>query len=220
MIFKNRSKNNFTQIDNFVIQKESDISWRALGLLTYLVSLPPDWSITIEKLGKVRVEGRDAVRTAMNELVTAGYVVRRGRKKLEDGKLAEFLYDVSDIKWLFHNDDHTSVTGNPPGSELESDSLAQEEDIRIGTTADEEVENDETSPAENFQPFSGSSVNTTFQKAGLSVDTENPSLDSHNLDNGPNTEPVNDNPVGGEPAQDNPNSFKEEEESKKKRKNI
>ena len=104
MIFKNRSRHSFTQIDNFVVQKESEISWRALGLLTYLVSLPQDWSISIERLGKIRAEGRDAVRTAMSELVIAGYVVKRGRKKMADGKLGEFLYDVSDIKWSFQND--------------------------------------------------------------------------------------------------------------------
>ena len=220
MIFKNRSKHSFTQIDNFVVQKESDISWRALGLLTYLVSLPPDWSISIERLGKIRAEGRDAVRTAMNELVIAGYVVKRGRKKMPDGKLGEFLYDVSDIKWSFQNDDNTSTPRNPEGEQPKSDDPAQEDASNIWSKADAGGINDEESFTENNGPSDTLSAEADYQYNDVPVGTEDPPLDSHSLEFCSDSEPAAENPRQGEPAQDNPTAYKEGEESNNKRKSI
>ena len=215
MIFKNTSRQNFTKIDNFVIQKESDISWRALGLLTYLVSLPQDWSISIERLGKIRAEGRDAVRTAMNELVIAGYVVKRGRKKMPDGKLGEFLYDVSDIKWTFQSGENSSVFGNPEGEQSELDDPAQEEAHKIKSTADaNRICDDELSTGSNG-PSDKVSAEADFQHNGVPVGTEDPSLDSQSMEFRSDSKPALDNPRQGEPAQDNPTAYKEIEELKK-----
>lgn len=68
--------------------RDHKLSWRARGLLAELLSYPDGWRTTIDelvKLGKLaggHAEGRDAMRTAMNELVQAGYVVR---SKSHDG---------------------------------------------------------------------------------------------------------------------------------------
>lgn len=50
------------------------LSYRALGLLTYLLSKPDGWETDSEKLSNGRKEGRDAIRTAMKELREAGYM--------------------------------------------------------------------------------------------------------------------------------------------------
>jgi hypothetical protein len=68
--------------------RDHRLSWRARGLLVELLSYPDGWRTTIDdlvRLGKIadgHAEGRDAMRTAMNELVQAGYVVR---SKVHDG---------------------------------------------------------------------------------------------------------------------------------------
>jgi len=68
--------------------RDHRLSWRARGLLAELLSYPDGWSITIDELVKRakihggHAEGRDAMRTAMNELVQAGYVCRT---KTHDG---------------------------------------------------------------------------------------------------------------------------------------
>lgn len=59
-----------------VLQDER-ISFRALGVLVLLLSLPDNWKTNATALAKKRKEGRDAVETALTELEAAGYLFRR-----------------------------------------------------------------------------------------------------------------------------------------------
>ena len=49
---------------------------KAKGLLSQMLSLPDDWDYTLRGLAAINKESIDAVRTAIHELETAGYVVR------------------------------------------------------------------------------------------------------------------------------------------------
>jgi hypothetical protein len=75
----------YAQIDNRALQDER-LSWKATGLLAYLLSLPDDWKIKSADLVKRKTEGRDAVRSAMRELEAAGYM-RREVGNGEGGRL-------------------------------------------------------------------------------------------------------------------------------------
>lgn len=55
--------------------RDKRISRRALGLLVELLSYPSGWDSTADSLSAKGREGREATRTAMRELETAGYVV-------------------------------------------------------------------------------------------------------------------------------------------------
>lgn len=48
--------------------QNSQLSFGALGLHTYLMSLPDGWEISAERISRVRKEGRDAIRKYMREL--------------------------------------------------------------------------------------------------------------------------------------------------------
>ena len=48
-------------------------SYRDLGVLVWLHSRPPGWRFSTQRMTLETGEGRDAVRTAMSRLVTAGY---------------------------------------------------------------------------------------------------------------------------------------------------
>lgn len=61
------------------------LSLKAKGLLTMMLSQPPDWDYTIQGLTEQLPDGRDAVRAAMNELIASGYV-QRIRMKDEHGR--------------------------------------------------------------------------------------------------------------------------------------
>lgn len=71
---KSYRKDRFTTIDNEVLQNPL-LSWRAKGILTYLVGKPKDWTTRVADLINRSTEGRDAVRTAIAELKDHGYMV-------------------------------------------------------------------------------------------------------------------------------------------------
>ena len=66
----------YTSIDRRTIQ-DSRISFRALGVLAWLLDKPDDWQADADTIASTHTEGRDAVRTALRELELAGYLVRR-----------------------------------------------------------------------------------------------------------------------------------------------
>lgn len=59
------------------ILQDERISFRALGVLGHLLSLPDNWRTSATRLAAVRKEGRDAVETALGELDAVGYLARR-----------------------------------------------------------------------------------------------------------------------------------------------
>jgi hypothetical protein len=52
------------------------LSFKGKGLLSYLLSLPDNWSINVAHLTKVGTDGRDSIQSGIKELVEAGYLVR------------------------------------------------------------------------------------------------------------------------------------------------
>ena len=67
-----KRENPYVQIDKRAIE-DKRLSWRAKGILAYLLSKPNDWTVRCEDIENHGTEGRDAVRSAMRELRDAGY---------------------------------------------------------------------------------------------------------------------------------------------------
>ncbi|MDF2712231.1 MAG: hypothetical protein K0R62_7883 [Nonomuraea muscovyensis] len=88
-----RVADNFALIANGALRK-STLSFRARGLMAYLLSLPPGWKTSIRQLAEQGTEGRDAIATALNELIEAGYVTRTGVRK--GGRFESLEYYVTD----------------------------------------------------------------------------------------------------------------------------
>jgi len=57
--------------------EDPKLSFRALGLLTFILSKPDYWRVDATEIAGERAEGRDAIRTALNELRDAGYLTRQ-----------------------------------------------------------------------------------------------------------------------------------------------
>lgn len=75
----------FVVIDRTSVD-DARLSYRTLGLLVYILSKPDDWRVHINHLASQHAEGREAVRTAMNELIELGYAVRT-RANGEGGRI-------------------------------------------------------------------------------------------------------------------------------------
>ena len=87
----------YTVIGNAAAQ-DSQISWKAKGLLIYLLSLPKDWNIRISELAAHATDGYDSTKRAMDELLAAGYIQRGQRIRKPDGKLGDYVYLVTGVR--------------------------------------------------------------------------------------------------------------------------
>jgi hypothetical protein len=83
----------FTQVPNEWI-RDSRISFKAKGVLHYLLSHKSGWRTSIEHLASSGIDGRDAIRTAIQELETFGYLVRTRLR--DNGKLSGAEWELTD----------------------------------------------------------------------------------------------------------------------------
>lgn len=67
-----KRENPYVQIDRAAIE-DNRLSWRARGILAYLLGKPDEWSIHLFDIVNHGLEGRDAVQAAMKELQEYGY---------------------------------------------------------------------------------------------------------------------------------------------------
>lgn len=82
----------FTVMSNYHLRDQA-LSLKAIGLLSKILALPPDWDYTVEGLAAICKESRAAIDSAIHELEDAGYIVRR-RVRDERGRLAGCEYTV------------------------------------------------------------------------------------------------------------------------------
>lgn len=90
-IVRQRAPERFTVVDNDLLEDDR-LSFRALGVLTHLLHLPDGWETDSNKLaeGEGR-EGRDAIRSALNEIESAGYIARRKVQDAATGRWATLM---------------------------------------------------------------------------------------------------------------------------------
>lgn len=73
------------------------LSLKAIGLWARCMSMPDDWSFNTSEMSKIGKEGKRAVYSAIDELVSEGYAMRLEYwEKSEDGKFtgggAEYVF--------------------------------------------------------------------------------------------------------------------------------
>lgn len=82
----------YTQIEQKTL-RDPRMSIKARGLLTYCLSFPDDWTFSIRHMTRSLPDGRQAIRTALAELVELGYAVRIKPRK-QDGTIAGTEYII------------------------------------------------------------------------------------------------------------------------------
>lgn len=90
-VFRIEKTRDFTVMSNHHLRNKN-MSLRAKGLLSLMLSLPDTWDYTLNGLAKISTEGVDAIRTVIRELENLGYLERR-RTRNEKGhlKAAEYI---------------------------------------------------------------------------------------------------------------------------------
>lgn len=86
-----------------VVSKEylddDSLSWKAKGLLTYLLSKPDDWNVVVEDLMKRSVDGKQSTQNGIDELKAAGYVVKQAERD-DNGKIKQWQTLVYETPYL------------------------------------------------------------------------------------------------------------------------
>ena len=84
-VFRVERTAGYTVMSNHHLRNK-DLSLKAKGLLSQMLSLPEDWDFTLAGLSYINREKIDAIREAIRELEKAGYVIRT-RERDDKGRL-------------------------------------------------------------------------------------------------------------------------------------
>lgn len=98
--------------------KEKEMSLKAKGLLSLMLSLPDDWNYSVAGLVTLSKDGKESVISALNELEQFGYL-RRTKALDEKKRFAGYDYDIYEkpqAEKPFTENPHTENTSteNPP----------------------------------------------------------------------------------------------------------
>lgn len=107
----NKRSNPYVVIDKTALNDDR-LSWKAKGVLCYLLSLPDDWKIYLNELKNHSSDGRDSTATAVNELIKFGYCTREVNRD-EKGKITGYTYNIFEIPQELDNSEEKIELDKP-----------------------------------------------------------------------------------------------------------
>lgn len=97
----------FTVMSNFHLS-DRNLSWKAKGMLSVMLSLPEDWDYSVLGLSSLSIDGKNSTANGLSELEANGYV-KRTRAVDARGRFAGYDYDIYEIPQVIN-----PLTENPP----------------------------------------------------------------------------------------------------------
>lgn len=143
---------NFTVIDNGIF-KDTGLSMKAKGLLTTMLSLPEDWNFSIEGLTQLFADGETAVRNALTELISNGYLTRK-RVTDDKGRVVDWQYIIYEERQPVSQQPVVENTQLENLGQLSTNILRTNKLNTKETLSKDKVDSDESSPEtpqENIQ---------------------------------------------------------------------
>ena len=89
-VFRVNKNDNYTVMGNYHL-RDINLSYKAKGLLSFMLSLPNNWDYSITGLCRVSKENMKAIRSTLHELEEQGYLKRT---RVQNSK-GHFTYDYS-----------------------------------------------------------------------------------------------------------------------------
>ena len=105
-------ENPYVQIDKTGIN-DNRLSWKATGLLTYLVGRPSDWKIVLEHLATCKTDGITACKSALRELRTFNYC--HYFELRQKGKVVETFYIIYEVPTPYSIELHNNIVADIEG---------------------------------------------------------------------------------------------------------
>lgn len=109
-----KDRNNPFVMINKEFLNNNKLSWKAKGILTYLLSLPDDWQIYESELLKHSTDGSSSLKSGMKELIESGYI-ERVQIRNNRGHFIGYSYCVYEVPTEMRKSTiGNSDTGKPP----------------------------------------------------------------------------------------------------------
>lgn len=115
-VFRVERTRDYTVMSNHHL-KNKDLSLKAKGLLSQMLSLPENWDYTLAGLSAINRESKDAIRSAVNELEKAGYI-RRRQTVDRRGKFSGNEYIIYEQPSSASPSSGFPTTGNPSNGKI------------------------------------------------------------------------------------------------------
>ena len=167
-VFRVEKNKNYTTISNHHLQ-DRNLSLKAKGLLTLILSLPPDWDMTLKGLVSLSGDGVDSVRSGIQELEKAGYL-RRSRSRNNLGQLLCTEYTIyeqavtENVTSETEIDDNLNIIYNEEShigkSDVDKNSHIGKSDVDKNTT--EKIENSQIGFSNIGKPYIGKSNTSKY----------------------------------------------------------
>lgn len=159
-IIRKKKKERFSIVDNKVIEDER-LSFKARGLLIYMLSKPDDWKFYTDELAKrSSKDGVSAIKSALNEIERAGYLTRKqGHKK--NGQFTSQDWILTDTSTNLPQVEKPLADKAPAGKALADNRTLPNTDFKPNT--DHTNKNDDDQPVEdafNLAQLAGINVNS------------------------------------------------------------
>jgi DnaD/phage-associated family protein len=96
--FRINKNKNYTAISNYHLQ-DKNLSLKAKGLLSLMLSLPTNWNYSVRGLTEICKETKDTINGVLNELEENNYLVRK--RIYVNGKISEWEYNIYETNNLY-----------------------------------------------------------------------------------------------------------------------
>jgi len=164
-IYRHRISDRFTPLSNDILQDEQ-LTFYAKGLLVYLISLPPDWNISVKSICKKFEETETRILKAFKELIELGFCLRK--PSYSNGRLSGQSYFITDCKFDFGNiQPPQKITllekAAPPENQTTENTVAQENESALKSNINKE-ENNITDKEKNGSLFSEDEIEVKEKK--------------------------------------------------------
>ena len=129
-IIRVHKSNNFTVMSNYHL-RDKNLSLKAKGLLSVMLSLPEDWDYSISGLCSILKENKTAIKSALRELQDNGYVVVTKKYASKGNNRISYEYDIMEIPQsvdadslgigFLHLEDQPQINTNKQNKEKEKE---------------------------------------------------------------------------------------------------
>jgi hypothetical protein len=131
-VFRVEKTQDYTTMANYHL-KDRSLSLKAKGLLSLMLSLPDYWDYSLAGLAAICKDGKDCIRSTINELEAHSYIKKNGRMRNDLGQFGETEYIIYEKPALDLPTLENSTLDNPMQDTATSENPTQLSNKQLNT---------------------------------------------------------------------------------------